>query len=55
MNTPTYGYHGEDYIDGYLKGLETGRSMNREGDWLFLAVGFALGLLGALVVATIVT
>ena len=52
---PAYGYHSEDYIDGYLNGLKTAKTMNRAGDWIFLTLGITFGLVGALIVNAIVT
>lgn len=50
---PTYGYHSEDYIDGYLKGLETARNFERSGNWIFLTSGVFFGLVGAFVLAIV--
>lgn len=47
-------YKTEDYIDGYLKGLETAKALNKTGEWVFLAVGIFFGLICAFLL-TIVT
>ena len=51
---PSYPSANDDYVTGYLKGLDAGRSINRHGDWVFLGVGVFLGVIVTLLL-TIVT
>lgn len=44
------GYNNDDYVEGYLRGLEAGKSLNKAGEWVFLGVGIAIGLVAALLI-----